>query len=117
MLIMAVPEFACNEGMTGPRLDKEDKILLGHKWHHGHPLRLAGNCSSQLLAHRRFLLCPRQPHSHRETVPSRHFSSKASLNPAGYPVGKMTEFIFLCMGKTEGYLSRPRLLRYGKKRC
>lgn len=26
-----MPEFHRNEGMAGPRLDKEDKTLLGHK--------------------------------------------------------------------------------------
>lgn len=95
MLIIVVPEFDCNEGMTGPRLDKENKFLLGHKWQHSHPLLLAGNCSSQLLAHRRFLLCPHQPHSHRETAPSLQFSGKASLNPTGYPVTKMTVYFSL----------------------
>lgn len=90
-----VPEFACNEGMTGPRLEKEDKILLGHKQQPGHPLLPAGNCSSQLLAHRRFLLYLHQPHSCRETAPSLHFSSKASLNPAGCPVKKITVYFSL----------------------
>lgn len=67
---MVVLAFGCNEGMAGPRLDKEDKILLGHSQQHSHPLHLAGNCSSRLLAHGRFLLCPHQPHSHRETAAS-----------------------------------------------
>jgi len=104
MLIMVVLEFDCNETVTVPRLDNEDKILLGRKQQQGHPLLPAGNCSSWLPVCRRFLLCPHQPHSHQETAPSLHFSSKASLNTAGHPVTKTTEFIFLCMRKNEGHL-------------
>lgn len=31
---MVMPEFDYNEGMAGPRLDKEDKTLPGHKQQH-----------------------------------------------------------------------------------